>query len=330
MKRSERQRLVRRSALLHTRLSEKRSPTAVAHGRQYPDMAGVLADLRKDRPQRRRKIEVSLFVPDGRLIPDDRHIPAVLPALHELSIHGRHVRRRHPAEGIARLSKKPFPVTADLGHEEGCPGGGGRLLEIVERIVLAPAFRIIGMGILRGEDAKIDPLHSHGRESALRIIVEMGIYGHLPDPVRRMSPSVFPVTGFIAVFPESPVHLLQGVTGGHLMPRGKVEDIVFRVQTRLFPDRQEGKIGSSPVDIDMGVLPKVAEIPDRRAKGNVSAQKDATGGSAESVRIPCLSRTPPSFLESSVEFFEDSCKRFWNMLSIFYGIHPESLVYFNN
>ena len=126
------------------------------------------------------------------------------------------------------------------------------------------------MGILRGEDAKIDPVHGHGRESALRIIVEMGIDGHLPDPVRRMLPSVFPVTGFIAVFPESPGNLFQGVTGRCLMPRGKVEDVVFGVQTRLFPDRQEGKIRGSPVDIGKRILSEVAQIPDRRTKGIAS------------------------------------------------------------
>ena len=123
------------------------------------------------------------------------------------------------------------------------------------------------MALPGGEDAEIDPFHGHGGKAALRIIIDMRIDGHFPDPVPGMPSSVAPVAGIVAVFLKSPGDLLQGVTGGCLMPGSELENVIGGIQAALLFRRQEGLIRGSPVDIGNRILLELAEIPDRRLSG---------------------------------------------------------------
>ena len=129
-----------------------------------------------------------------------------------------------------------------------------------------------------GEDAEIDPFHGHGGKAALRIVVDMRIDGHFPDPVPGMPSSVAPVARVVPVFLKSPGDLLQGVTGGCQMPGSKLENVVGGIQAALLFHRQEGLIRGSPVDIGNRILLELAEIPDRRRSGiDVSRQEQQPG-----------------------------------------------------
>ena len=126
------------------------------------------------------------------------------------------------------------------------------------------------MGFTGGEVAEIGPVHRHGRENPLRIIIEMGVRRHLPDPVRRMRPSALPVAGIPGVFTESPGGQLRGMTGLGPMPGGEVQEVGFGVQTRLFRRREERGIRRVPVHIGKRVLAEVGQIPDHRPPGNAA------------------------------------------------------------
>ena len=130
------------------------------------------------------------------------------------------------------------------------------------------------MGFAGGEMAEIGPVHRHGRKNPLRIIFEMGVQRHLPDPVRRMRPSAFSIARTPAVFAESPGGQRRGVMGLGPMPGGEVLEVEFGVQTRLLRRREERGIRRIPVHIGKRVLAEFGQISDRCPPGNAAPDQE--------------------------------------------------------